>query len=257
MRTGSTSDPETRDPRNVFTSAFGALILSLLPFMAQAQTGEIFIPGQSEVMQPPAAPQSALAACLSEPTAANCAAVSDSAEGLAFESATGSAIQFETLVLDLNDGHVTAQPEPPQHAPDYTAPPPDHGKIALPAVAVTIEFDYNSAHVRADQIGKLAGLITAFQDPALSGASYAIIGHTDAVGSHAYNCDLSHRRATSVTAALTGGYVTLPLYPVGFGEHVLKNTYDPRAPENRRVTFMRLPAYPEQVLATAGSVCGY
>ncbi|MFW2544564.1 OmpA family protein [Primorskyibacter sp. 2E107] len=229
----------------------------IVPLSAQAQTGEIFIPGTTEAFQPPAAPQSALAACLSEPTAANCAAVSDSAEGLAFESATGSAIQFETLVLDLDDGAVTAQPAPPAQTPDYTAPPPSSGKVALPAVAVTIEFDYDSSAVRGDQIGKLASLINAFQDPALGGAAFAIIGHTDAVGSDAYNCDLSRRRAASVTAALTGGYVTLPLYPVGFGEHVLKNAYDPRAAENRRVTFMRLPAYPEQVLATAGAVCGY
>ncbi|WP_425100338.1 OmpA family protein [Tropicibacter sp. S64] len=234
-----------------------ALALALMPVMALAQSGEIFIPGQTDVFQPPAAPQSALAACLSEPTAANCAAVQGSAEGMAFESVTGSAIQFETLVLDLDDGAVTAQPAPPPQTPDYTAPPPSHGKVALPAVAVTIEFDYDSAQVRADQIGKVVSLINAFQDPALAGAAFAIIGHTDAVGSEGYNCDLSRRRAASVTAALTGGYVTLPLYPVGFGEHVLKNTYDPRAAENRRVTFMRLPAYPEQVLATAGAVCGY
>ncbi|WGW05535.1 OmpA family protein [Tropicibacter oceani] len=242
------------------TLILGALCLGL-PTLAPAQQGEIFIPGAGTAEPaPPPAPRSALAACLANPDAASCAAVSLGGEGTAFESATGApTVQFETLVLDLDDGKVHAQPEPPAKAPDYAgaAPAPTHGKVALPSVAITIEFDYDSAQVRADQIGKLASLIGALQDPALQGAAYAVIGHTDAVGSYSYNCDLSRRRAASVTSALTGGYVTLPLYPVGFGEHVLKNTYDPRAPENRRVTFMRLPAQYDHVLATTGAVCGY
>ncbi len=242
------------------TLIFGIFCIGL-PIATPAQEGEIFIPGANNSdTAPPPAPQSALAACLAAPDAANCAAVNLDPSGMAFESATGEpSVQFETLVLDLDDGKVQARPEPPAKAPDYTAaaPAPTHGKVALPSVAVTIEFDYDSASIRADQIGKVASLIGALQDPALKGAAYAVIGHTDAVGSEGYNCDLSRRRAASVTSALTGGYVTLPLYPVGFGEHVLKNTYDPRAPENRRVTFMRLPAQYDSVLATAGAVCRY
>ena len=240
------------------TVILAALCLGL-PVLAPAQQSEIFIPGSNTAEPaPPPAPQSALAACLANPDAASCAAVSLGGEGTAFESATGlPSVQFETLMLDLDDGQVQAHPEPPAKAPDYTASAPAHGKVSLPSVAITIEFDYDSASVRADQIGKLASLIGAFQDPALQGAAYAVIGHTDAVGSDGYNCDLSRRRAGSVTSALAGGYVILPLYPVGFGEHVLKNTHDPRAPENRRVTFMRLPAQYDQVLATAGAVCGY
>lgn len=240
-----------------------ATILTVLcmgaPLAAPAQTGEIFIPGASNAeVAPPPAPRSALAACLASPDAANCAAVDLDPGGIAFESATGApSVQFETLVLDLDDGKIHAQPAPPAKAPDYTdaAPTPKHGKVALPSVAISIEFDYDSATIRADQIGKVASLIGALQDPALLGASYAVIGHTDSVGSEGYNCDLSQRRAASVTAALLGGYVTLPLYPVGFGEHVLKNTYDPRAPENRRVTFLRLPAHADSVLGTAQAVC--
>jgi hypothetical protein len=50
--------------------------------------------------------------------------------------------------------------------------------------------------------------------------------------------------------------VNLPLYQVGFGENVLKNVYDPRAAENRRVTFLRLPADYTRVLQTSKSICG-
>lgn len=234
--------------------------LALLPLLATAQTSEIFIPGADNAAPPAAVPQSPLAACLANPDAQNCAAVDLDPGGIALESATaGPQVQFETLVLDLDGGHVKAQPEPPAKTPDYTddAPPATHGKVALPSVAISIEFDYNSDQIRADQIGKVASLIGALQDPSLAGAQYAVIGHTDAAGSEGYNCDLSYRRAGAVTAALQGSYVNVPLYPVGFGEYVLKNTYDPHAPENRRVTFLRLPAYPDSVLATAGAVCRY
>lgn len=138
--------------------------------------------------------------------------------------------------------------------PTYTPPPKP---VALPSVAVTIEFDYNSDQVRAGEFFKVNELIAALSDPALEGTAFAVIGHTDGAGSDQYNCDLSLRRAASVTRLLEGSYVPIALYPVGFGEHVLKNEYDPRAPENRRVAFLRLPHDARAVLQTAGAVCRY
>lgn len=235
-----------------------ALVLSL-PLSAGAQQGEIFIPGTGDTttlaVEPQ--PQSRLAACLAKPDAANCTGLDLDPGGLALESATGPSVSFETLVLDLDEKKVAVAPEPPATPTDYSAPAKPVGKIALPSVAVTIEFDFDSASIRADQIGKMATLIEALTDPALAGTQYAVIGHTDAKGSEGYNCDLSRRRAASVTAALQANYVPLTLYPVGFGEYVLKNIYDPRAPENRRVTFLRLPDDAGPALSTAGAVCAY
>lgn len=243
--------------------AFRSLIFALIaaaPLAATAQQGEIFIPGSGDATVIPfqPVPQSRLAACLATPDAANCAGVDLDPGGLAFESATTPSVTFETLVLDLDEKKVAVAPSTPATpaAPtDYTAPTKPVGKVLLPSVAVTIEFDFDSATIRADQIGKMASLIEAFTDPALSGTQYAVIGHTDAKGSEWYNCDLSKRRAASVTAALHANYVPLTIYPVGFGEHVLKNVYDPHAPENRRVTFLRLPDDAGPVLTTTGAVC--
>jgi outer membrane protein OmpA-like peptidoglycan-associated protein len=244
-------------------SAIRPLALALclgLPSAGLAQSGEIFIPGAEpapEVQRAPE-PRNRLAGCLVNPTAASCAGVEIDPNGLALESAVPGAagVQFETLVLDLDSKTVSIAKAPPPAPPVYDAPEPvQHGRVAYPSVTVTIEFDYNSDRVRHDQRGKIDQLVAALSDPALSGTSYAVIGHTDAAGSEGYNCGLSLRRAASVTRMLQTGYVALPLYPVGFGEHVLKNAHDPGAAENRRVTFLRLPDTPGAVLQTAGAVC--
>lgn len=234
-----------------------ALCLGLSPVAGLAQSGEIFIPGSDPVITFKPQPQSPMAGCLLNPNAATCSGVNIDPDGLALESAIPT-VQFETLVLDLDTKKVVVSKAPPPEPPRYDAPePPKTGKIALPSVAITIEFDYDSDRVRNDQRGKINSLIAALNDPALQGTSYAVIGHTDAVGSEGYNCDLSLRRSASVTRLIENAYVGVPLYPVGWGEYVLKNEYDPRAAENRRVTFMRLPNTPGAVLQTASTVCNY
>ncbi len=230
---------------------------------AAAQQTEMFIPGANggANFNIPAdnmpAIQNRLAACLANPSAATCTGVQAEAEGgVTFESTGGPPqLSFETLVFDPTGG-VTTAAAPPPSPPDYSAPVVANAPVALPSVAITVEFDYDSASIRPDQLGKIAGLTVALNDPGLQNTAYAVIGHTDGAGSDAYNCDLSRRRAAEVTRVLKGAYVNVPLYAVGFGEAVLKNTYDPRAPENRRVSFLRLPDNPEQVLNTAAVVCG-
>ncbi|MBV0914195.1 OmpA family protein [Anianabacter salinae] len=233
------------------------VLAALIALPAAAQESEIFIPGQTTAPVIDAAPANALANCLANPSAATCTGAGAAPEGRTFENAGGgSDITFETLILDLNADTVTASPAPPPETPDYAAPVSTRATVALPSVAITIEFDFDSDRIRYDQTPKIASLIEAFRDPALASYAFAVIGHTDASGSDAYNCDLSRRRAASVTGTLLANYVEVSLTPVGFGEHVLKNTYDPNAPENRRVTFLRLPVDASAVLATAASVCG-
>ena len=68
-------------------------------------------------------------------------------------------------------------------------------------------------------------------------ASPSIGGHTDAVGSDAFNQNLSERRAATVRWYLVDNF-KLPsanLHSVGFGKRRPKNKADVFAPENRRV----------------------
>lgn len=248
--------------RTLLASASVALCLGL-PQAGLAQSGEIFIPGADETAPEvqPVRPANRLAGCISNPGAATCTGIDLDPDGIALESAVpggGAGVELETLVLDLDTQRVAVTKAPPPEPPQYDAPEqPKHGKVAYPSVAITIEFDYDSDQVRHDQQGKIDSLMAALRDPALTGTSYAVIGHTDGAGSAGYNCDLSVRRAASVTRMLQGGFVPVPLYPVGFGEHLLKNAFEPRAAENRRVTFMRLPDDPGQVFQTFGTVCEY
>ncbi len=236
-----------------------AVLAAVAALPALAQQGEIFIPGATEAPVIEARPSDPLAACLANPSEATCTGVNTAPGGRSFESDTGApGITFETLILDLGGSTVTASNAAPATPPDYTAPVAPAKPIALPAVAITIEFDFDSARLRYDQAPKIDALVRAFQAPELQGYSFMVIGHTDASGSNAYNCDLSRRRAEEVTNVLRANYVTLGLVPVGFGEEVLKNVYDPNAAENRRVTFLRLPGDAQGVIETALAVCrGY
>lgn len=230
-----------------------------LPHAGLAQ-GEIYIPSEDDTPEVQRAPQptNRLAGCLLTPNAGSCSDINMNPDGAVLESSVPGQpdVLFETLVFNPGAKTVTVSTAPPPEPPQYDAPQPaQNGTVSYPSVTVTIEFDYNSDRVRGDQRGKIDELVAALSDPAMAGTSYAVIGHTDAAGSDGYNCDLSVRRAASVTRMLQTGYVSLPLYPVGFGEHVLKNDHDPNAPENRRVTFLRLPDPPGIVLQTAGAVC--
>ena len=133
----------------------------LLATPLAAQEGEIFIPNASNsnaldpTTQSDAVPENRLAACLVDVNTQNCTGVDLDPSGLELESfADAPDITFETLTLDLGNGHVSTSAAPPVQKPDYTAQPKTYGTVALPAVAITIQFDFDSAAVRYDQEGK-------------------------------------------------------------------------------------------------------
>ncbi|HCQ67289.1 MAG TPA: hypothetical protein DIU07_20030 [Rhodobacteraceae bacterium] len=102
-----------------------------------------------------------------------------------------------------------------------------------------ITFPTNSAAIPPKQAKRLADLGLAIAEVIyeVPGAVFLVEGHTDAVGSAAYNLALSDRRAESVALAL-GEYFGVPpenLITQGYGESDLKVDTDEANRKNRRV----------------------
>lgn len=128
----------------------------------------------------------------------------------------------------------TAPPvaEPPTTT---TTPPPP------PSVSLSIEFDFNSARVRAGSLPVLNTLAQALQSPTLKDARFRIEGHTDAAGRADYNQRLSAQRAQAVSGVLVAHGVALSrLTSVGKGASELADVAQPTAAANRRVKIVNL-----------------
>ena len=116
---------------------------------------------------------------------------------------------------------------------------------AMPSIELdTIAFGFNEAFVREeeifdlDRVARMIERVVAAHPDEL----FMIEGHTDAVGSDAYNLRLSRERAQAVKEALTRYYVIAPenLATVGLGERYLKIWTPEAEEENRRVTVRRV-----------------
>lgn len=112
----------------------------------------------------------------------------------------------------------------------------------LPRIDVEILFDFDSDKLRATSLPDLFSIGQALTSDQLKANRFVLAGHTDGVGSANYNQDLSERRAWSVREYLLETFHIPPdrLVVVGFGLERLKNPYDPRAAENRRVEVINL-----------------
>lgn len=127
---------------------------------------------------------------------------------------------------------VAPPPPPPPVAQAPPPPPPVKKKIILRGV----NFDFDKASIRPDAartLDEAAATLKESGEPAV-----LVIGHTDSVGSDAYNQKLSEKRATSVKGYLVRkGLRASQLTTRGAGESqpVAPNeTADGRA-QNRRV----------------------
>ncbi len=109
-----------------------------------------------------------------------------------------------------------------------------------PATVVTLPeavlFDFGSAQLRPEAEAALAGVVELFrQQP---GAQAEVAGHTDAVGTAAFNQSLSQQRAAAVVDWLVDhGVPSDRLHPVGYGptRPVAGNATDDDRRRNRRV----------------------
>jgi outer membrane protein OmpA-like peptidoglycan-associated protein len=111
-----------------------------------------------------------------------------------------------------------------------------------PNIDLEINFDYNSADISKKSLPSVQALGKALTNPDLKGSTFVVAGHTDAVGSDAYNQDLSERRADSVKRYLVEKY-NIPgadLVTVGYGETKLKDPKNPASEVNRRVQVVNM-----------------
>lgn len=144
--------------------------------------------------------------------------------------------------------HATAASQPVQ-APATNAPqvatakpmtaPPSEAEQSAPSVNLTVNFALGSAELTQQARSTLNELGRALSSHELAGYHFRIEGHTDTVGSPAYNLQLSKERANAVVNYLTSKFGVQParLQAVGMGEAGLLVQTPPQTPEprNRRV----------------------
>lgn len=120
-------------------------------------------------------------------------------------------------------------------------PPGAAGSGVVPDLKILFAFD--SAELTAEAKAQLDRLGRALQRPELVRFRFTIAGHTDAVGSDAYNEALSQRRARAVADYLrrAHGIPAERLTALGLGRRELADPSDPASAANRRVEVRTLP----------------
>ncbi|NUP84686.1 MAG: OmpA family protein [Burkholderiaceae bacterium] len=114
---------------------------------------------------------------------------------------------------------------------------------AAPAQALSLQvrFGFGSAEIADVARPQLDALAAGIR---MLPAERAVLveGHTDVIGSDAYNRELSHRRAEAVKRYLSAAHGIDPdrLLTAGFGKSRMIAGLDPTAAENRRVQFRGL-----------------
>jgi outer membrane protein OmpA-like peptidoglycan-associated protein len=111
-----------------------------------------------------------------------------------------------------------------------------------PNIDLEINFDYNSADISKASMPAAQELGKALSNPSLKGSTFVVAGHTDGIGSDAYNQDLSERRADTIKAFLVQKYGlnSADLVTVGYGKTKLKDAQNPADPLNRRVQVVNM-----------------
>ncbi len=123
----------------------------------------------------------------------------------------------------------------PVAEPAPTLPAPAAEVITLSDTGQVL-FPFDSSELTADARTALQGLLPRLQ--AADVISIKVMGHTDSMGSDAYNQALSERRAASVVRFLTAaGVPANKLSSEGYGESqpVADNATDAGRAQNRRV----------------------
>ncbi len=99
-------------------------------------------------------------------------------------------------------------------------------------------FAFDSANLTDKAQGQLAGFVNSVKTSNVAPSSITIVGHTDSIGSDAYNQTLSEKRANSVASYLTSQGMNRGMMRVsgrGESQPVASNTTKAGRAENRRV----------------------
>ena len=115
---------------------------------------------------------------------------------------------------------------------------PRRDRISLPA----IQFEFDSARLTRAALGQMRELSKALGSDLLRSYSFSVQGHTDSVGTHAYNRSLSQRRARTVKQYLVdrAGVAEHRLVEIGLGEDYPVAGLQPTDDRNRRVEIVNL-----------------
>ena len=133
------------------------------------------------------------------------------------------------------NGPAEAPPPPPPPAPVAKAPPPPP-PVKKKIVLRSVHFDFDKSAIRPDAVPILNEAAETLRGE--GGVAVIVEGHTDSVGTDAYNQKLSHRRADAVRQYLVKhGIAANRITTEGLGESrpvASNDTPDGRA-QNRRV----------------------
>ncbi|MCR4377487.1 MAG: OmpA family protein [Rhodospirillales bacterium] len=140
----------------------------------------------------------------------------------------------------------TDQEGPCTPHPQYTEKRPEMVKslVESPSINIKVYFEFDSAILKPESLDVLDSLGAALTSGELSGHRFELAGHTDAVGSEAYNFKLSERRAKAVLEYLSAQFDidASRIDTVGYGESRLLDSDNPEGDVNRRVQVTRLNA---------------
>ena len=209
----------------------GAMLWMAAPVMAQQEQMMSNKPSECEVF----AALSGDNSCETQPSAGGLSVEGDT-QGLAISTDSGQ---------DAGAGATTTTTTTTKKKSTKTAAKDSKTKVesTQPKAAAfqSIQFEFNSDELTSDARGTLDTVASVLQEPYFEKSKFIIEGHTDSVGSDAYNKELSDRRAQAVVDYLTQrGVAGEKLTARGMGESDPYDRANPSAGVNRRVVVLNL-----------------
>ena len=128
----------------------------------------------------------------------------------------------------------------------------------LASLETLVIFELNSFKIATGDLKYLDAMARAIKYQSNAADKIAVIGHTDALGSEAANCELSRNRASAVRDYLvTRGVQAERLTVLAAGEYLLRFPRAPKARGNRRVAFARITRRSDPIIEKFSRQCTF